>query len=50
MHTGVAGTVTHALSLTDEQSAHWPASGEPASWQAGSAAVGQGSGPGFCAA
>jgi len=38
------------LSLDDEQTAHWPASREPTGWQAGSAAVGQGSEPGFSGA
>jgi hypothetical protein len=48
-HTGVAGTVTQALSLADEQTPHWPARSEPTGWQAGSAAVGQGKNPGFVA-
>jgi hypothetical protein len=47
---GVAACVAHTLLLRDEQTPHWPASGEPVGWQAGSAAVGQGFGPGFVAA
>ena len=46
-HTGVVASVTQALSLSDEQTAHWPARGLVAGWQAGSAALGQASGPGF---
>jgi hypothetical protein len=49
MHTGVVASVTHALSLRDEQTAHCPASVVPAGWHAGSAAVGHGRGPGFVA-
>jgi hypothetical protein len=49
-HTGVLGNATQALSLSEEQTPHWPASGVPTGWQAGSAAFGQGNGPGFVAA
>jgi hypothetical protein len=49
-HTGVAGMVAHCVSLTDEHTPHWPASGLPAGSHAGSAAVGHESGPGFVAA
>jgi hypothetical protein len=49
MHTGVCGTVAHRLSLSEEHTSHWPASGAPAGWHAGRAAVGHGSGPGLVA-
>jgi hypothetical protein len=49
MQTGVAWSVAHAPSLTDEQTRHSPASGELAGWQAGMPGVEQGSGPGFVA-
>lgn len=50
MHTGVAATVTHALALTAEQTAHCPARGLPAGWHAPSKAVGHARTPGFVAA
>jgi len=46
----VDAIVTHTLSFTDEQTAHCPASGVPAGWQAGRAAVGHDCAPGFVAA
>jgi hypothetical protein len=49
MHTGVVGTVAHALLSTEEQRAHWPARPVPAGWHAPRAAFGHESGPGFVA-
>jgi hypothetical protein len=47
MQIGVVALDAHWLLLVAEQSAHWPASPAPVGWHAGSAGVGQASGPGF---
>jgi hypothetical protein len=46
---GVSVLPTQALEFNVEHWPHWPASGVPASWQAGSAAVPHADGPGLAA-